>query len=212
MPIVKAENLMSGYGDKTVLSGISFSIEPGEIVTLLGHNGAGKTTTLKTIMGLLPLRGGTVAFVTPTKHAYHEDPVHREEGGTPAIVESIRAGLVFQLKEAVGTVVWTANPGVRIGPSEFGEFEVSGGPLPANADKLVMPAVQTYDNGKVVSWIDQPAANGAEPEHPAPVVQLAKADAKDGDGDDQAAAPANAQAGSGGGSPAKARSGGGGSA
>ena len=47
--------------------------------------------------------GGTVVFVNPTEHAYLADPEHREEGGTPAIVESIRAGLVFQLKEAVGT-------------------------------------------------------------------------------------------------------------
>ena len=46
--------------------------------------------------------GGTVAYVNPTEHRYLADPVHREEGGTPAIVESIRAGLVFQLKEAVG--------------------------------------------------------------------------------------------------------------
>jgi selenocysteine lyase/cysteine desulfurase len=47
--------------------------------------------------------GGTVAFVDPAGHRYLDDPVAREEGGTPAIVESIRAGLVFQLKEAVGT-------------------------------------------------------------------------------------------------------------
>ncbi len=46
--------------------------------------------------------GGTVAYVNPKEHRYLEDPVHREEGGTPAIIESIRAGLVFQLKEAVG--------------------------------------------------------------------------------------------------------------
>lgn len=46
--------------------------------------------------------GGTVAYVNPTEHRYLDDPVHREEGGTPAIIESIRAGLVFQLKEAVG--------------------------------------------------------------------------------------------------------------
>jgi selenocysteine lyase/cysteine desulfurase len=46
--------------------------------------------------------GGTVAYVNPDDHRYLEDPEHREEGGTPAIVESIRAGLVFQLKEAVG--------------------------------------------------------------------------------------------------------------
>jgi len=46
--------------------------------------------------------GGTVAYVTPDHQTYHPDPVQREEGGTPAIVESIRAGLVFGLKEAVG--------------------------------------------------------------------------------------------------------------
>ncbi|WP_405653424.1 aminotransferase class V-fold PLP-dependent enzyme [Streptomyces sp. NBC_00019] len=47
--------------------------------------------------------GGTVAFVDPLGHRYLDDPVAREEGGTPAIVESIRAGLVFALKQAVGT-------------------------------------------------------------------------------------------------------------
>ncbi|HUO74398.1 MAG TPA: aminotransferase class V-fold PLP-dependent enzyme [Solirubrobacteraceae bacterium] len=46
--------------------------------------------------------GGTVLFVTPDHHTYDPDPVLREEGGTPAIVESIRAGLVFALKEEVG--------------------------------------------------------------------------------------------------------------
>jgi selenocysteine lyase/cysteine desulfurase len=47
--------------------------------------------------------GGTVRYVSSTRHVYSTDPEHREEGGTPAIIESIRAGLVFQLKEAVGT-------------------------------------------------------------------------------------------------------------
>ena len=73
--------------------------------------------------------GGTVTFVNPTEHAYIEDPTHREEGGTPAIVESIRAGLVFQLKEAVGVeeirrreerflrravAAWAAEPTIEI--------------------------------------------------------------------------------------------------
>jgi selenocysteine lyase/cysteine desulfurase len=73
--------------------------------------------------------GGTVAFVDPTSHRYLDDPVAREEGGTPAIVESIRAGLVFALKEAVGTDAiqaseerlwkralrrWSANPNVEL--------------------------------------------------------------------------------------------------
>lgn len=46
--------------------------------------------------------GGTVAYVNPAEHSYLADPAHREEGGTPAIVEAVRAGLVFRLKEAVG--------------------------------------------------------------------------------------------------------------
>ncbi|WP_169583007.1 MULTISPECIES: aminotransferase class V-fold PLP-dependent enzyme [Microbacterium] len=46
--------------------------------------------------------GGTVAYVNPFEHRYLSDPAHREEAGTPAIIESIRAGLVFALKDAVG--------------------------------------------------------------------------------------------------------------
>ncbi len=55
--------------------------------------------------------GGTVSYVGPTGHDYLTDPVAREEGGTPAIVESIRAGLVFQLKQAVGQDVIDAREG-----------------------------------------------------------------------------------------------------
>ena len=55
------------------------------------------TNTVPTVPG-----GGTVSYVSATDHSYVTDPAHREEGGTPAIVESIRAGLVFHLKRAVG--------------------------------------------------------------------------------------------------------------
>jgi selenocysteine lyase/cysteine desulfurase len=53
--------------------------------------------------------GGTVAYVNPSEHRYLSDPIMREEGGTPAIIESIRAGLVFQLKRAVGEAAIEAN-------------------------------------------------------------------------------------------------------
>ncbi|HHN73783.1 MAG TPA: aminotransferase class V-fold PLP-dependent enzyme [Acidobacteria bacterium] len=73
--------------------------------------------------------GGTVSYVSSIQHDYVTDPAHREEGGTPAIIESIRAGLVFQLKQAVGTELieeleagfvrraiesWGANPKIQI--------------------------------------------------------------------------------------------------
>ena len=56
--------------------------------------------------------GGTVAYVNTHEHRYLSDSEHREEGGTPAIVESIRAGLVFKLKESVGTELIKAREAV----------------------------------------------------------------------------------------------------
>lgn len=79
-----------------------------------------------------------------------------------------------EVKEAVSTVTWTAAAGTRIAPGEFEEFELSVGPLP-EAEQLVMPAIQTYEGGKVVAWDEPPAEDGSEPEHPAPVIELAPA-------------------------------------
>ena len=60
--ILQLNALEAGYGSKTVISGVSFALEPGQILAFLGHNGAGKTTTLKTVMGLLRQTGGEVLF------------------------------------------------------------------------------------------------------------------------------------------------------
>jgi branched-chain amino acid transport system ATP-binding protein len=54
--------LQAWYGDSHVLHGIDFDVQPSEVVTLLGRNGAGKTTTLKSIMGVLRKRAGSVQF------------------------------------------------------------------------------------------------------------------------------------------------------
>lgn len=98
-----------------------------------------------------------------------------------------------EVKEAVGSVVWTAAAGTRIGPGEFQEFELSVGPLPDNTEELMLPAIQTYDNNTVVAW-DQPTEEGKEePEHPAPVVALAPEDEGDHHGA-STAEPENAAA------------------
>jgi branched-chain amino acid transport system ATP-binding protein len=60
--MLRLNTLAAGYGAKTVISNVSFELEPGQILALLGHNGAGKTTTLRVVMGLLPLRAGDVTF------------------------------------------------------------------------------------------------------------------------------------------------------
>jgi branched-chain amino acid transport system ATP-binding protein len=60
--VLQLSGLAAGYGPKTVITDVSFALQPGQILAFLGHNGAGKTTTLKSVMGLLPLRSGSVQF------------------------------------------------------------------------------------------------------------------------------------------------------
>src|SRR5471032_3087307 len=61
-PLLKVAGLEAWYGESHVLHGIDFEICRGELVTLLGRNGAGKTTTLRSIMGIVDKRKGSVTF------------------------------------------------------------------------------------------------------------------------------------------------------
>ncbi len=111
------------YKDAIVLSPHKFIGGPGTPGALVARRGLFHNR-VPTSPG-----GGTVAYVNPLEHVYLADPEQREEGGTPAIVESIRAGLVFHLKEAVGVeairrreedfieramAAWSAEPGIGI--------------------------------------------------------------------------------------------------
>jgi branched-chain amino acid transport system ATP-binding protein len=60
--ILQVRNLEAWYGESHVLHGINFDVNAGEVVTLLGRNGAGKTTTLKSVMGIIGKRVGSVNF------------------------------------------------------------------------------------------------------------------------------------------------------
>jgi len=96
---------------------------------------------------------------------------------TPIDVEGTSIG------EVVDTITWTATGDTQIEPGQFELFWVSAGPMPSDVTSLTFPAIQTYSSGEEVSWIDQPTSDGAEPEHPAPTLQLVAAT-----GDDAAAA------------------------
>ena len=61
-PLLAVDGLETWYGESYILHGASFDVLPGEVVTLLGRNGAGKTTTLKSIMGIVGKRKGSVRF------------------------------------------------------------------------------------------------------------------------------------------------------
>src|SRR6266536_5396424 len=61
-PVLAIKDLHAWYGESHILHGVDFDIRPGEMVTLLGRNGAGKTTTLKSIMGIVGRRRGSITF------------------------------------------------------------------------------------------------------------------------------------------------------
>ena len=61
-PLLSVRDLNAWYGESHILHGVTFEVRAGEVVTLLGRNGAGKTTTLRSIMGIVPRREGSIAY------------------------------------------------------------------------------------------------------------------------------------------------------
>jgi branched-chain amino acid transport system ATP-binding protein len=61
-PLLAVKDLQAWYGESHILHGVNFDVREGEVVTLLGRNGAGKTTTLKSIMGIVGHRTGSIRF------------------------------------------------------------------------------------------------------------------------------------------------------
>ena len=61
-PLLAIQDLHAYYGEAHILQGVSLTVLPGEVVTLIGRNGAGKTTTLRSILGIVTPRGGHITF------------------------------------------------------------------------------------------------------------------------------------------------------
>ncbi|MFF2080536.1 YcnI family protein [Kitasatospora sp. NPDC058162] len=106
--------------------------------------------------------------ITTTKLA---TPIHTDDG---------------DVTDVVSQVVWT---GGQITPGHYQDFTVELGALPEGTDKVVFKALQTYSDGNVVRWIEEPQAGQPEPKNPAPVLHLTAAVADDADSTD-AATPA----------------------
>jgi periplasmic copper chaperone A len=113
-------------------------------------------------------------IVFPAEHPIASVRVKPHAGWTVNVTKAklatpVSSGHGGTASEAVSKIVWE---GGIIKPGEFDEFEVSVGPLPEDVDALTFKALQTYANGEIVRWIEEPGPGGAEPEHPAPVLKL----------------------------------------
>jgi len=76
-PLLAIKELQAWYGESHILHGVTFDVNEGEVVTLLGRNGAGKTTTLKSIMGIVGHRIGSVRFDGEELIAKNSDQIAR---------------------------------------------------------------------------------------------------------------------------------------
>lgn len=75
--LLSLKDVQAWYGESHILHGVSFDVHAGEVVTLLGRNGAGKTTTLKSIMGLVGNRTGSIKFEGAELNAYAPEKIAR---------------------------------------------------------------------------------------------------------------------------------------
>ncbi len=100
--MLQVTDLKVSYGPVAAVKGISFTVEKGELVTIIGANGAGKSTTLNAIMGLVPLAGGAIALngTSLARVAVEHriglglsfSPEGRRVFGTLSVVDNLRAG------------------------------------------------------------------------------------------------------------------------
>ena len=123
----------------------------------------------------------TVNF--PTDHPFASVSIKKEPGWTAKATTSKLSTPVSDddnatITQAVSSITWTADASGKIALGEFAEFDVSVGPVP-KVPSVAFEAIQTYDDGSVVTW-DQPTpASGVEPEYPAPVLTISAAAAGD---------------------------------
>ena len=104
--MLKVQNLHQYYGGSHILRDVSVQAEPGKVTVLLGRNGVGKTTLLKSLMGLVPIRSGSITWkgqsmdsLTPYARARAGIgfvPQGREIFGRLTVEENLRMGLAYQ--------------------------------------------------------------------------------------------------------------------
>jgi len=102
--LLALEDLHSYYGEAHILQGVSLHVRAGEVVTLIGRNGAGKTTTLRSIMGIVPPRGGRITFAghelqrlethAIARHGIAYVPEERRVLPNLTVAENLRLGML----------------------------------------------------------------------------------------------------------------------
>lgn len=93
---LEVDKIKFSYGDRAILNELSFSCAPAEYITLLGPNGVGKTTLLRCIMGILPLKSGSITLLGRPQSAYDAKSYAKYVGYVPQFFEPFFSYTVFE--------------------------------------------------------------------------------------------------------------------
>jgi urea transport system ATP-binding protein len=134
MRMLAVQQLEAGYGESVILRNVTLRVEPGQVVCLLGRNGVGKTTLMKSIMGLLKARKGTVAY--NGRELTKAPPGRRAKSGI---------GYVPQGREIFGQL--TVYENILVGLEASREKKLQSIPEEAIAKFPVLPTMYTRRGG-----------------------------------------------------------------
>jgi branched-chain amino acid transport system ATP-binding protein len=147
------------YGESHVLHGISLSVETGEVATLVGRNGVGKTTTLRTIMGILPPREGTIALDGTSLVGLPSDRIARtglgyvpEERG---ILSSLSVQENLMLPPVIGKHAWPLERIYDAFPN-LKERARAGGTTLSGGEQQMLAIARVLRSGARTVLLDEP--------------------------------------------------------
>ena len=162
MTLLKVEQIQTYIQQYHILQGVSFEVNAGEVTVLLGRNGAGKTTTLRSIMGLNPIKEGTITYKDQEIHSL---PTHKianlgigyvpeDQGifGTLTVEENIKVAMKKKGDETLERLDWILN----LFPDLKKFWKKNGGHL-SGGQKQMLSIARAYVNENDMLLIDEPS-------------------------------------------------------
>jgi branched-chain amino acid transport system ATP-binding protein len=142
--MLAVDSIETAYGVSQVLFGVSFAVDAGQVVTLLGRNGMGKTTTIRSIMGIVPPKAGTIVF---DGRAIHRLPSYRvAQAGLGLVPEgrqvfpnlSVRENLVATAANRIGRGrAWQVESVFELFPQLAARSRSPGGALSGGEQQML---------------------------------------------------------------------------
>ena len=158
--LLHVKDLHAWYGESHVLHGVDFTVGAGEVVSLLGRNGAGKTTTMKSIMGLVPRRAGSVVLGETEMIGFRPDQVARAGIGFCPEERGIFAGLTVTANLLLPPVIAEGGLDLDAIYTLFPNLQVRGaapGTRLSGGEQQMLAIARILRTGAKLLLLDEPA-------------------------------------------------------